>query len=126
MSSVTPDRAPPEFEAATQVLVVSDSARSRDFYSGALGADVVSEYGGSSVVLRLAGAWLLLVAAGEPTPDKPTVGKCAPSSATRMGTCSRSARPRVDATSTRDAEIAAPLAGRFGEPAFRPSRQTGG
>lgn len=35
MSSVTPDRAPPEFEAATQVLVVSDSARSRDFYSGA-------------------------------------------------------------------------------------------
>lgn len=56
MSSVTPDRAPPEFEAATQVLVVSDSARSRDFYSGALGADVVSEYGGSSVVLRLAAA----------------------------------------------------------------------
>ncbi|MDQ5831592.1 MAG: VOC family protein [Actinomycetota bacterium] len=78
MSSVTPDRAPPEFEAATQVLVVSDSARSRDFYSGALGADVVSEYGGSSVVLRLAGAWLLLVAAGEPTPDKPTVRFVAP------------------------------------------------
>ena len=31
------------------------------------------EYGGTSVVLRFARSWLLLVSGGGPTPDKPTV-----------------------------------------------------
>ena len=37
-----------------------------------LGATVRREYG-SSIVLRFAGAWLLLVEGGGPTDDKPTV-----------------------------------------------------
>lgn len=58
--------------ALTQILVVTDPARSRDFWVHILGAKIYREYG-SSIVLQLAGAWLLLVTGGEPTPDKPTV-----------------------------------------------------
>lgn len=57
----------------TQLLVVSDLARARDFYRDVLGAELFREYGGSSAVLRFQGAWLLLVTGGGPTPDKPTV-----------------------------------------------------
>jgi catechol 2,3-dioxygenase-like lactoylglutathione lyase family enzyme len=59
--------------AVTHILVVSDPARSRDFWVDVLGAELYREYGGTSVVLRFAGTWLLLVSGGEPTPDKPTV-----------------------------------------------------
>ena len=38
-----------------------------------LGAELYREYGGTSVVLRLFGTWLLLVTGGGPTPDKPEV-----------------------------------------------------
>ena len=38
-----------------------------------LDASVFGEYGGTSVVLDLAGNWILLVQGGGPTPDKPTV-----------------------------------------------------
>lgn len=58
---------------ATQILVVSDPARSRDWWTGVLGAEVFREYGGTSVVLRFAGSWVLLVTGGGPTPDKPDV-----------------------------------------------------
>jgi len=57
----------------TQLLVVSDLDRSRAFYRDVLGATVEREYGGTSCVLRLLGTWLLLVTAGGPTPDKPSV-----------------------------------------------------
>ncbi len=67
----------PEFPAEgmelTQILVVSDAARSRDWYRDVLGATVEYEYGGTSVVLRFLGCWVLLVTGGGPTPDKPTV-----------------------------------------------------
>ena len=59
--------------AVTHILVVTDQARSRDFWVGVLGAELYREYGGTSVVLRLAGTWLLLVSGGGPTADKPTV-----------------------------------------------------
>lgn len=59
--------------ALTQLLVVSDVRRSRDFYRDVLGAEVYREYGGTSCVLRFQGAWLLLVTGGGPTADKPTV-----------------------------------------------------
>jgi lactoylglutathione lyase len=39
---------------------------------------VYREYGGTSVVLRLLGTWLLLVTGGEPTQDKPDVTFAAP------------------------------------------------
>ena len=59
--------------AVTHILVVADPARSRDFWVDVLGADVYREYGGTSVVLSFAGAWLLLVSGGGPTADKPAV-----------------------------------------------------
>jgi catechol 2,3-dioxygenase-like lactoylglutathione lyase family enzyme len=55
----------------THLLVVSDMERSRSFYRDVLGAEVYREYGGTSVVLRFLGTWLLLVTGGGPTPDKP-------------------------------------------------------
>ena len=45
----------------TRLLVVSDIERSRSWYRDVLGAEVVREYGGSSVVLRFLDSWLLLV-----------------------------------------------------------------
>ncbi|PQJ26953.1 lyase [Salinibacter sp. 10B] len=57
----------------TTLLVVGDLSRSRAFYSNVLGAEVYREYGGTSCVLRFQGAWLLLVTAGGPTEDKPSV-----------------------------------------------------
>ncbi len=65
---------------ATQILVVSDASRSRDWWSQVLGAEVHREYGGTSVVLRFAQMWVLLVTAGEPTPDKPSVSMAPPAS----------------------------------------------
>ncbi|HET8820070.1 MAG TPA: VOC family protein [Thermoleophilaceae bacterium] len=59
--------------AVTHILVVGDPARSRDFWVNVLGAELYREYGGTSVVLRFAGTWLLLVRGGGPTADKPAV-----------------------------------------------------
>jgi catechol 2,3-dioxygenase-like lactoylglutathione lyase family enzyme len=69
--------------AVTHILVVADPARSRDFWVGVLGAEVYREYG-TSVVLRFAGTWLLLVSAGGPTADKPTVEFAPPPDADRV------------------------------------------
>ena len=57
----------------THLLVVSDVEVSRRWYESVLGATVHRAYGGSSVVMKLQGQWLLLVTGGEPTADKPTV-----------------------------------------------------
>lgn len=57
----------------TVLLVVSDVARSRAFYTDILGAELFREYGGDSAVLKFQGTWLLLVTGGEPTPGKPSV-----------------------------------------------------
>jgi catechol 2,3-dioxygenase-like lactoylglutathione lyase family enzyme len=62
----------------THLLVVDDVQRSKAFYSGVLGAEVRREYGGTSVVLRFLGTWLLLVTGGGPTADKPDVGFAPP------------------------------------------------
>jgi catechol 2,3-dioxygenase-like lactoylglutathione lyase family enzyme len=59
--------------AVTHILVVADPARSREFWVDILGAELYREYGGTSVVLRFAGTWLLLVSGGGPTADKPAV-----------------------------------------------------
>lgn len=65
---------------ATQILVVSDAGRARDWWTDVLGAQLVSEYGGTSVVLRFAEMWVLLVTGGEPTADKPAVAMAVPPS----------------------------------------------
>jgi catechol 2,3-dioxygenase-like lactoylglutathione lyase family enzyme len=59
--------------AVTHILVVADPVRSRDFWVDVLGAALYREYGGTSVVLRFADSWLLLVSGGGPTADKPSV-----------------------------------------------------
>ena len=59
--------------AVTHILVVSDLARSKAWYIDVLGATLYGEYGGTSVVLQLGTAWLLIVTGGGPTDDKPDV-----------------------------------------------------
>ena len=59
--------------ALTQILVVADLARARQFYTEVLGATLYREYGGTSCVLTFLETWLLLVTGGGPTADKPTV-----------------------------------------------------
>ncbi len=59
--------------ALTQLLVVSDLPRARDFYRNVLGATLFREYGGDSAVFEFQGNWLLLVTGGGPTEDKPGV-----------------------------------------------------
>jgi catechol 2,3-dioxygenase-like lactoylglutathione lyase family enzyme len=57
----------------THLLVVADAGASRAWYESVLGASLHRDYGGTSVVMKLQGQWLLLVTGGEPTADKPTV-----------------------------------------------------
>ena len=64
---------PTEGVALTHLFVVSDMERSRHFYRDILGATVFREYGDTSCVLQFQGSWLLLVTAGGPTKDKPSV-----------------------------------------------------
>jgi len=67
----------------THILVVSDVARSRAWYTDVLGAALYREYGGS-VVLSFNEAWLLLVTGGEPTDDKPGVTLAPPTDGSRV------------------------------------------
>jgi catechol 2,3-dioxygenase-like lactoylglutathione lyase family enzyme len=64
---------PAEGMELTHLLVVRDAERSKAFYRDVLGAEVYRSYGGTSVVLRFLGTWLLLVTGGGPTADKPDV-----------------------------------------------------
>jgi catechol 2,3-dioxygenase-like lactoylglutathione lyase family enzyme len=77
-------RFPVEGVELTQLLVVADVERARTFYRDVLGAEVFREYGGTSVVLRFQGAWLLLVTGGEPTKDKPEVTFAPPANLNRV------------------------------------------
>lgn len=75
---------PIEGMALTHILVVSDMARSRDWYRDVLGAKIDREYGGTSIVLDFQGNWLLLVTGGEPSDDKPDVTFASPDDKTRV------------------------------------------
>jgi len=68
----------------THLLVVSDTEASKRFYVEGLGAELYREYGGTSVVLRFLGSWVLLVTGGAPTADKPTVTFAAPDDPDRV------------------------------------------
>ena len=74
--------------AITHMIVVSDIARSKQWYLDVLGCSLYGEYGGTSVVLDWNGSWFLLVTGGGPTDDKPDVSLAAP------------AEPNVTARST--------------------------
>jgi catechol 2,3-dioxygenase-like lactoylglutathione lyase family enzyme len=75
---------PADASDLTRLLVVSDPRRSLAWYRDVLGAEVVGEYGGTSVVLRFVGCWLLLVSGGGPTADKPTVTMIEPTDPDRV------------------------------------------
>lgn len=64
---------PFESSELTTILVVEDLNKSRHFYIDQLGAELFREYGGSSIVLKFLGNWILLVTSGGPTADKPDV-----------------------------------------------------
>ena len=68
----------------TRLLVVRDIESARDWYTRVLGATLHGEYGGTSLVLGIVGAWLLVVTGGGPTEDKPTVTFAAPDDPDRV------------------------------------------
>jgi catechol 2,3-dioxygenase-like lactoylglutathione lyase family enzyme len=70
---------PAEGMELTHIVVVGDIDRSRAFYQDVLGAEIYREYGGTSIVLKFLGTWLLVVAGGGPTDDKPAVTFAPPS-----------------------------------------------
>lgn len=62
---------PFEGSEVTTILVVSDIEQAEKFYIDQLGAERYRAYGGTSLVIRFLGHWMLLVTGGGPTPDKP-------------------------------------------------------
>ncbi len=70
----------------TRLLVVQDIARSTTWYRDVLGATVVREYAGTSVVLQFLGNWLLLVTGGAQTRDKPTISFSPPTDPDNVST----------------------------------------
>jgi len=78
------DDFPAQGMEATLVFVVRDIDRARTFYKDVLGAEISREYGGSSIVLRFLGTWILLVTGAGPTADKPDVTFAAPPDPTRV------------------------------------------
>jgi catechol 2,3-dioxygenase-like lactoylglutathione lyase family enzyme len=57
----------------SHILVIDDVQRTKDWYQNVLGAKLYGEYGGTTVIFDLNGAWLVLVMGGGPTADKPDV-----------------------------------------------------
>jgi hypothetical protein len=55
----------------THFVVAADVARSRDFYAGVLGGEVVRE--GEPTFVKLANSWVIINVGGPPTDDKPDV-----------------------------------------------------
>jgi predicted enzyme related to lactoylglutathione lyase len=72
----------PEFPAPetgivlTHFIVSEDIARSRDFYAGVLGGEIVSA--SEPTIVQLANSWIVINTGGGPTEDKPTVTLVAP------------------------------------------------
>ena len=73
----------PEMEL-THILVVKDIEKSRAFYLNVLGAEFYNEYGGTSLVIKFLGNWILLVTEGGPTADKPGVNFIPPDNVERV------------------------------------------
>lgn len=63
--------APQEGFVLTHFIVSDDIQRSRAFYAGVLGGEVVLE--GEPTIVALANGWVIINAGGGPTEDKPTV-----------------------------------------------------
>ena len=68
----------------TTILVVEDITISKNFYQNVLAAEIYREYGGTSLVTKFLGNWLLLVTKGGPTKDKPDVSYMPPNDNTKV------------------------------------------
>ena len=66
----------------THFLTVSDQVKSREFYSGVLGGQVLAPE--SPCIIKLANSWIILNSGGGPTPDKPNVTLEPPQGSTRV------------------------------------------
>ena len=62
---------PAEGIAVTHFVVTSDVARSRRFYAGVLGGEVL--LAGEPMIVALANSWIVINTGGPPADDKPTV-----------------------------------------------------
>ena len=62
---------PEEGIVLTHFVVSSDVGRSRRFYAGVLGGEVLLD--GEPTIIALANSWIIINAGGPPTDDKPTV-----------------------------------------------------
>ena len=62
---------PSEGMLVTHLLIVKDQAKSREFYSGILGGEILRRE--NPCFIKLANTWIILNAGGGPTPDKPEV-----------------------------------------------------
>ena len=62
---------PSEGFVLTHFIVADDVARSRDFYAGVLGGQVVLD--GEPTIVKLANGWVTINVGGGPTDDKPDV-----------------------------------------------------
>jgi lactoylglutathione lyase len=61
---------PAEGIVLTHFIVASDAGRTRRFYAGMLGGEVLRE--GEPPIAALANSWTVINAGGPPTDDKPT------------------------------------------------------
>ena len=66
----------------THFLTVSDQVKSREFYAGILGGQVLTP--DSPCIVKLANSWIILNSGGGPTPDKPDVTLEPPQNSTRV------------------------------------------
>ena len=73
---------PSEGFLVTHFLTVSDQAKSRDFYAGIFGGQVLSPE--NPCIIKLANSWIILNSGGGPTSDKPDITLEPPQSSTRF------------------------------------------
>jgi catechol 2,3-dioxygenase-like lactoylglutathione lyase family enzyme len=74
--------APAEGIVLTHFVVSSDVDRSRRFYAGVLGGEVLKD--GEPTIIALANSWIVINTGGGPTDDKPTVTLEPPSDPDRV------------------------------------------
>lgn len=68
----------------SHILVVADIERTVAWYRDVLGATLFRQYGGTTAVFEINGAWLVLVTGGGPTQDKPDVEMLPPQELLRV------------------------------------------
>lgn len=75
---------PEEGLLLTHLVVAGDVAETSRFYSELLGGEIVYQAPGAPTFVKLANSWVLVVAGGGPTPDKPEITLQPPADATRF------------------------------------------